>query len=127
MDPEESEEIAAAQLHAQRTCRMEIELWALKYNHDLMVEIALDTFIGRKLDGLVLKEVRNAVHHAHHAHRPDTDMLCLDFGNLAGTKGRRKVGAPTPVQLRRIATVKRPDLNLSIVCYHWGLILWPFG
>lgn len=52
-----SEEVAAAQLAAQRQCRLEMGLWALKFNHDHMIEIALDTLIGRRLQGLMLAEV----------------------------------------------------------------------
>ena len=44
-----SEEIAAAQLTAQRRCRITMGLGALKFNHEYMVEIALDTLIGRRL------------------------------------------------------------------------------
>ena len=52
-----SEEIAAAQLNAQRRCRLELGPWALKFNHELMIDIALDTLIDCRLRGLVLAEV----------------------------------------------------------------------
>ncbi|KAK9836610.1 hypothetical protein WJX74_004293 [Apatococcus lobatus] len=52
-----SEEIAAAQLNAQRRCRLDLSPWALKFNHELMIDIALDTLIGRRLQGLILSEV----------------------------------------------------------------------
>ena len=52
-----SEEIAAAQLNAQRRCRLQLGPWALKFNHELMIDIALDTMIGCRLRGLVLAEV----------------------------------------------------------------------
>ena len=52
-----SEEIADAQLRAQRRCRLDLGPWALKFNHALMINIALDTLIGRRLQNLVLAEV----------------------------------------------------------------------